>query len=104
MCDSHVTDAAETEADMQVSVKKTFSQHVKRRWERVNVSTAEANAAQKKFKFQCDFCMMRFKSKKAMYIHRGSCIHQYDTTDEIFVVEELVGVFGWIEVRWFLVK
>ena len=39
-----------------------------------------------------------------MYIHRGSCVHQYDTTDETFVVEELVGVFDWVEVRWFLVK
>ena len=39
-----------------------------------------------------------------MYIHRGACIHQYDTTEETFVVEELVDVFGWVEARWFLVK
>ena len=59
---------------------------------------------QNKFKHQCDFCRMRFKSKKAMYTHRKSCIHQYDTTDEAFVVEAIVGVFGWVEARWFLVK
>ena len=37
-----------------------------------------------------------------MLIHRNSCVHQYDTTEE--VVEEIIGAFGWAEARWMLVK
>ena len=99
-----LADAAKAHADMEVSMPKTFSQHVERRDARLNITTAEATEAQSKFKYQCDFCTMRFKSRKAMYTHRKSCIHQYDTTEEVFVVEAIVGVFGWLEARWFLVK
>ena len=41
-----------------------------------------------------------------MLIHRNNCVHQYNTTDETFVVEDIdiVGVFDRIESRWMLVK
>ena len=39
-----------------------------------------------------------------MFIHRNSCVHQYHTTDETFVVEDIVGVFDRIETRWMMVK
>ena len=89
-----LADAAKAHADMEVSMSKTFSQHVERRNARLNITTAEATEAQSKFKYQCDFCTMRFKSRKVMCTHRKSCIHQYDTTEEVFVVEVIVGVFG----------
>ena len=57
-----LADSAKTQADMEVSMKKTFSQHVERRCERVKVTNAEATAAQNKFKHQCDLCRMRFKA------------------------------------------
>ena len=39
-----------------------------------------------------------------MLIHRNNCVHRHNTTDETFVVEDIVGVFGRIETRWMLVK
>ena len=37
-------------------------------------------------------------------LHRDSCVHQYNTTEEVFTVENIVDVFGWLENRWMLVK
>ena len=39
-----------------------------------------------------------------MRIHHNLCVHQYDTTDEVYEVEEIIGAFGWAETRWMLVK
>ena len=92
--------AAKAKADMVVSMKKTVSQHVGRR---ANIKISNT-AAQKTFSHKCDFCDRKFKSNKAMLLHRESCVHQYNTTDEVFVVEKIVGAFGWVDARWLLVK
>ena len=39
-----------------------------------------------------------------MLIHRANCNHNYDTTNEVFEVEDIVGVFGSNTARWFKVK
>ena len=39
-----------------------------------------------------------------MLIHRANCNHNYDTTDEVFEVEDIVGVFDINTTRWFKVK
>ena len=39
-----------------------------------------------------------------MQIHRCRWTHNYDTTQEIFEVEKIVGVFGHVENRWLQVK
>ena len=39
-----------------------------------------------------------------MLIHRASCAYNYATTEEVFTVEEIVGVFGHKDSRWYLVK
>ena len=39
-----------------------------------------------------------------MLIHHNSCVHQYDTTEEVYEVEEIIGAFDWSETRWILVK
>ena len=96
-------DAAKHEADMEISMAKTYSQHVGRRSD-ISVTHEEVREAQKTFAHRCDFCDRRFRSNRAMLIHRQSCVHQYNTTDEVFTVEDIVGVFGRIEARWMLVK
>ena len=53
---------------------------------------------------KCDFCVRRFKTSAAMYTHRANCPYNYDTTEKAFEVEAIVGVFGRIENRWYLVK
>ena len=88
---------------MEVSMPKTFSQRVGKR-AGIKVTKAEAVTAQMAFKHKCDFCDRRFKTSRDMLIHRNNCVHQYNTTDETYVVEDIVGVFGRIEVRWMLVK
>ena len=99
-----LADAAKQEADMLVSIPKTFSQHVGWRSDKVKITSAEAASAQSKLDYRCDFCMRTFKTQKAMRIHRNFCVHQYDTTNEVFVVEAIIGAFGWAEARWMLVK
>ena len=98
-----LADAAKQEADMEVSMPKTFSQHVGKRTG-IKVTKVEAVSAQMAFKHKCDFCDRRFKTSRDMLIHRNNCVHQYNTTDETYVVEDIVGVFGRIEARWMLVK
>ena len=72
----------------------------------VSVTVAEADSAQSKFGHKCDFCSRKFKTRKGILIHRDSCVHQYDTTEEVYEVEEIIviGAFGWEETRWILVK
>ena len=98
-----LADRSVAEADMKIRMDKTYSQHVQIQ-EKQKVSEAEMLAAQKKFKIKCDFCERRFKTEAAMHTHRASCPHNYGTTEEAFPVEEIVGVFGRIDSRWFLVK
>ena len=98
-----LADASRAEADMDVSMPKTYTQHVFRR-EAVQVSKAEANAAQMQFKHECEYCARRFNSARAMKIHMSSCTYAYSTTAEEYEVESIVGVFGWKNNRWFQVK
>ena len=88
---------------MQVSMAKTFTQHVGSH-ERITVTEAEAVSVQNDFKHECECCKRKFKTPRAMRIHKTKCMYAYSTTDEIFEVEEIVGVFGHRANRWFLIK
>lgn len=88
---------------MMVSMTKIFTQHVHKRG-RIDVTDAEVAEAEVKFKFKCDFCTRRFRTDRDKHIHRTSCAYNYNTTEEVFVVEDIVGVFGDVDARWFLVK
>ena len=98
-----IADTSRDEADMYVSLPKTLTQHVHRR-EDVKVSEEEARVAEKEHKHVCDFCPRRFKTRRGMLIHRARCMHNYDTTDEAYVVQHISSVFGHIDARWYLVK
>ena len=100
---TNLADASESEADMKINMTKTVSQHVHRR-KPITVTEAEVSRAESKYKHQCDFCLRKFKTNRAMLIHRASCVHNYATTDEVFVIEKIVGVFGHKDARWYLVK
>ena len=39
-----------------------------------------------------------------MLIHRQHCMHNYGTTEEVYVVEDVLDVFDHIDARWYLVK
>ena len=98
-----LADKSLEEADMKIRMDKTYTQHV-RIQEAQKVDEADMLAAQKKFKVKCDFCERRFKTKASMYTHRAACPYNYDTTEKAFEVEDIVGVFGRIGARWFMVK
>ena len=98
-----IANGARDNADMHVSLPKTFTHHVHKR-DKVKITAAEAKAEEKKYKFKCDFCPRRFKTDKNMQIHRCNCIYNYDTTQEVYEVEEVVGAFGHVDNRWLLVK
>ena len=98
-----IANGARDNADMHVSLPKTFTHHVHKR-DKLKVTAAEAKAEENKYKFKCDFCPRRFKTDKNMQIHRCNCIYNYDTTQEVYEVEEVVGAFGHVDNRWLLVK
>ena len=100
---TNLADTSEREADMKINVSKTMSQHVYKR-KPIKVTESEVSRAESKYKHQCDFCQRKFKTDRAIHIHRASCVHNYGTTDEVYVVEKIVGVFGYKDARWYLVK
>ena len=98
-----IADASQEEADMKISVPKTFTQHVHER-EEIAVTTDEVAAIEAKYAHKCDFCERSFKTRRGMLIHRARCQYNYNTTDEVFVLEDIVGMFGHRHSRWFKVK
>ena len=98
-----LADGAWKDADMQVKMKKTFSQHVGRR-EKIKIEQDEVVAIQKSYKHACEYCNRKFKTKRAAQIHMTSCVHAYGVTEEYYEVEDVIGVFGRIGNRWYLVK
>ena len=98
-----IADASVNLADMHVSMPKTFSQHVHRR-SKITVTSSDAAAVEKAYKHKCDFCSRRFKTDRSMQIHKAICVFNYDTTDEVYEIENITNVFGHIDNRWFLVK
>ena len=100
---TNLANASVSEADMHINMDKTVSQHIHKR-EPIAVTTEEVATAESKYDHKCDFCQRRFKTNRAMLIHRASCVHNYATTDEVFTIEKIVGVFGHVDARWFLVK
>ena len=98
-----LADASIREADMHINMQKTVSQHVHKR-KPIKVSTEEIASAEAKYTHKCDFCMRRLKTSQAMMRHRASCVHNYATTNEVFTIEKIIGVFGHKDARWFLVK
>jgi len=100
---TELADKSLSEADMLVRMDKTYSHHVCRGGD-VQVTEAEIKKANEKLEFACDFCKRKFATKRGMKIHRASCIYQYTATEERYVIEDILDVFGKVEARWYLVK
>ena len=100
-----IADGARDNANMNISLPKTFSERVYK-CDKLKVSETEARAAEAKYTFKHDFCPRRFKSERNMQIRRYSCNYNYNTAQEIFDVEQVVGalVHGHVDNRWLLVK
>ena len=98
-----IGDTSWEEADMKINMAKTLSQHVFKR-EEIAVTDEEAREIEAKYDHKCDFCKRRFKTRKGMLIHRASCQHNYDTTDEVYELEDIVATFGHKDTRWYKVK
>ena len=74
-----------------IKMDKTCSQHVHKR-QCITVIENEMRAVEDTYKHKCDFCEWKFKTEKGMLIHRTGCDLNYGTTDEVFTVEEIVGL------------
>ena len=86
-----LADAPWWEVDMKINMSKTFTQHVFERG-KFSVTTDEIAKVEATYKYQCDFCTRRFKSDRAMHIHRYSCPYNFDdTTEEPYGIEEING-------------
>ena len=83
-----IGDTSLEEADMKINMDKTQTQHVHRRAD-ITVTDKEARKTEKKYEHKCDFCERRFKTRKGMLIHRANCQHNYGTTDEVYVLEDI---------------
>ena len=102
-CLTTLEDGAWQDADMMVKMKKTFSQHVGRR-EKIKIEHDEVTKIQKSYKYACEFCTRKFKTRKAAAIHMASCVHSHGVTEEYYEVEDIIDVFGRLGNRWYLVK
>ena len=98
-----VANTSKERADMIVNMAKTMTQHVHKR-QAIKVTNAEAKTVEEKYIHQCDFCSRRFKTQDNMLKRRSHCVYNYDTTNEVFEIEEIVDVFGFAHSCWFLVK
>ena len=78
-------------------------QHVFKR-EEITVTAEETREVEAKYSHKCDFCTRRFKTRRDMLIHRVNCQHNYDTTDEVYEVEDITAVFDYKDARWHNVK
>ena len=91
-------DAAADKADMHVKLPKTFTQHVKVQQKVTPASAKEIKKIEDKYEFPCLFqgagCDARFKTKSGMLTHTSSCPYNYDTTQNFFEIERIVGVYG----------
>ena len=70
----------------------------------ITFTQEEVKAAKNEHKNECDFCSRHFKTRRDILIHRTQYIHNYGTTGEIYVVEDVLYVFYQIDSRWFFVK
>ena len=101
---SKIANASQDDADIiEVNMTKTFTHHVFAR-EEIKVTDVEVAEVESGYEHKCDFCVRRFKTQRGMYIYRAQCAYNYDTTDEIFDLEEATAVFGHKDARWFRLK
>ena len=100
-----VADASIADADMHVSMDKTYTQHVKRQTKSYIPSPNRIEKVEKTYKHKCPFCDRRFKTAAGVQLHREKhCAFNYATTEEVFEVEGIEDVFGLRTNRWFLVR
>ena len=101
-------DGALQEADMQVKLPKTFTQFVQVQPEVPTATQEDIDAVQSTYPVACDFegagCKARFKTKRAMLIHRNNCSYNYGTTDKAWEVDKILNVFGKADHKLFLVQ
>ena len=90
---SKIAHASLDDADMHVNMAKTFTHHVYHR-ENISVTEAEVAAVEADYGHKCNFCIRPFKTETGMLIHRAQYIHNYNTTNEVFELEGITGVFG----------
>ena len=97
-------------ADMQVKLKKTFTQVVKEQEPVDKATEEEIEEAEAKFDFKCEYasagCQQKFKTQKGARIHSCNCAFRdgLGVTEEEFTVDRITAVFGKKERRMFKVK
>ena len=99
-----LADKSRADADMEVSLKKTFTQHVHKRTDIITRTAEQINKTTKKYKHVFAFCGRRFKTEAGMQTHRVACVLNYDTTEEAYELEEVLSVFGVKRNRFFEIK
>ena len=102
-------DKAIEKADMQVKLQKTFSQMVFKQVDPEKATAKELKAKKAQYQHACKFvnagCKERFKTARGMKIHIHSCTFRfYYESMSKSPVEKIVGVYGRVERRHFLVR
>ena len=105
---TNFADAACADADMNVKMKKTYTQLVCEQEPVEAPTAAELTAKELTYKHACEFakagCGERFKTKQGMKIHSAGCKFNYGTTEETFDVKSIREVFGKKARRLYLVE
>ena len=101
---SSISAGSRNDADMDINKDKTKNMHVAKQARLAPPTIDEIKATEATYKHECKFCGRRCKTSRGLHIHMASCDNQYELTEEVFVIEDIVAVFGTPTHRWYLVK
>ena len=97
------TSGGEKLTSRSTRIPKTKSKYVHRR-QPIAVTEEEVRTMEEGYEHKCDFYPRRLKIWRGMSIHRSNGVHNSDTTEGAFPLEDITEVFGHKDTRWFQVK
>ena len=101
-------DASKSEADMELKMSKTFTQHVCRQAKVDAATPQEIKAKEQEYKFSCLFCDAgcdaRFKTEQGMLRHATTCDFNYGVSSKYYEVEKVMAVYGKASRKLFRVR
>ena len=102
-CERLRTSGGEKLTSRSAHIPKTKSKYVHRR-EPITVTEEEVRTMEEGYEHKCDFYPRRLKTWRGMSIHWSNGVHNSDTTEGAFPLEDITEVFGYKDTRWFQVK
>ena len=99
-CPKFQKDHARARSDIHINVDKTKSMHVERQARIAPPSFEKVMATEVNYKNVCEFCGRHFKTARGMKIHKASCNHFHNLTDDEDEIKLINATFDTPQHRW----